>query len=72
MRGEEIAMGTEQRSSQCMLGDEFAEFVANPEAQVRGGVVVLAARREKQSGLLEKMAQAEINRLLRAEIADKR
>jgi len=54
-----------------LLADEFGGFVANPSAQQRGGAVVLAARGKKCQGLLEKMAQAEVNRLLRVEIARK-
>jgi len=49
--------------------DEFAGFLANPAALKRGGAAVQAARGQQRQGLLERMAQAEVNRLLRAEIA---
>ena len=50
---------------------EFTGFIANPRALRRGGAAILAARSQKQRGLLERMAQAEVNRHLRAEIAAK-
>ena len=49
--------------------DEFAGFLANPAALKRGGIVIQAARGQKLRGLLERLAQVEANRLLRAEIA---
>ena len=49
--------------------DEFAGFLANPAALKRGGSVIQAARGQKLRGLLERLAQVETNRLLRAEIA---
>jgi hypothetical protein len=49
--------------------DEFAGFLANPAALKRGGVAIQAARGQQRRGLLERLAQAEANRLLRAEIA---
>jgi hypothetical protein len=52
--------------------DEFAGFIANPRALRRGGAAVSAARSQKRRGLLERMAQAEVNRHWRAEIAAKR
>jgi len=51
--------------------DEFTGFVANPSAQRRGGRTVRAARGQKGQGLLEKMAQVEVNRFLRVEVASK-
>ncbi len=51
--------------------DESAGFVANPRALRRGGAAVSAARSQKRRGLLERMAQAEVNRHWRAEIAAK-
>ena len=48
---------------------EFAGFLANPAALKRGGIVIQAARGQKLRGLLERLAQVEANRLLRAEIA---
>jgi hypothetical protein len=51
--------------------DEFAGFIANPRALRRGGAAVSAARSQKRRGLVERMAQAEVNRHLRAEIAAK-
>ena len=49
--------------------DEFAGFLANPAALKRAGVAIQAARGQQRRGLLERLAQAEANRLLRAEIA---
>ena len=49
--------------------DEFAGFLANPAALKRGGFVIQAARGQELRGLLERLAQVEANRLLRAEIA---
>jgi len=65
-------MDMKLQQAQRLLVDEFGEFLANPAAQQRGGEAVLAARGRKCQGLLEKMAQAEVNRFLRAEIAVKR
>ena len=59
-----------ERSSHSLV-DRFAGFLANCAAQRRGGTAVLAARGQKRQGLLERMAQAEVNRFLRAEIASK-
>jgi len=50
---------------------EFAGFVANPNALKRGGKATRAARRRKQRGLLERLAQAEASRFWRAEIDQK-
>jgi hypothetical protein len=47
---------------------EFAGFIANPRALRRGGAAVSAARSQKRRGLLERIAQAEVNRYWRAEI----
>jgi hypothetical protein len=49
--------------------DEFAGFLANPAALERGGIAIQAARGQHRGGLLDRLAQAEANRLLRAEIA---
>jgi hypothetical protein len=49
--------------------EEFAGFLANPAALKRGGAAIQAARGQQRRGLLERLAQAEANRLLRAEIA---
>jgi hypothetical protein len=49
--------------------DEFAGFLANPAALERGGIAIRAARGQQRRGLLERLAQAEANRLLHAEIA---
>jgi len=49
--------------------DEFAGFLANPPALERGGTAIQTARGQQRRGLLERLAQAEANRLLRAEIA---
>lgn len=49
--------------------EEFAGFLANPAALKRGGTAIQAARGQQRRGLLERLAQAEANRLLRAEIA---
>ncbi len=50
---------------------EFAGFIANPSALRRGGAAVSAARSQKRRGLLERIAQAEVNRYWREEIAAK-
>jgi hypothetical protein len=50
---------------------EFAGFIANPRALRRGGAAVSMARCQKRRGLLERIAQAEVNRYWRAEIAAK-
>ena len=50
-------------------GGEFVGFLANPDASHRGGMVVQASRAKLRCGLVEKMAQAEVNRFLRTEIA---
>jgi len=47
---------------------EFAGFLANPRALKRGGPATQAGRCQKRRGLLYRMAQIEVNRLLRAEI----
>ena len=47
---------------------EFAGFLANPRALRRGGPATQAGRCQKRRGLLYRMAQIEVNRLLRAEI----
>jgi len=62
--------------------DEFAGFVANPQALQRGDLAVRALRRQSTAigitgliprwELLERMAQVEINRFLRAEITAKK
>jgi len=62
--------------------DEFAGFVANPQALQRGGRAVRALWRHGSAvgitrliprwELLERMAQVEVNRFLRAEIAAKK
>ena len=49
--------------------DEFAGFLANPAALTRGGVATQVARRQTLQGLLDRMAQAEVNRFWRVEIA---
>jgi hypothetical protein len=49
--------------------DEFAGFLANPADLKRGGIAIQAARGPQRRGLLERLAQAAANRLLRAEIA---
>ena len=51
--------------------DEFAGFLANPGAQDRGGKATQAARGHQRRGLLKRLAQAEVNRRLRAEVAQK-
>lgn len=48
--------------------DEFAGFIANPSALRRAGAAVSAARSQKRRGLLERIAQAEVNRYWRAKI----
>jgi len=50
-------------------GGEFVGFLANPDAGHRGGMAVQASRAKLRRGLVEKMAQAEVNRFLRTEIA---
>ena len=52
--------------------DEFAGFLANPAALKRGGTVIQAARGQKRRGLLDRLAQAEANRFLRAEMVARR
>lgn len=62
--------------------DEFAGFVANPQALQRGGPAVRALRRQGTTAgitelvprweLLERMAHVEVNRFLRAEITAKK
>jgi hypothetical protein len=64
-------MGAKSDRSNLSPADEFTGFVANPSAQGRGGTTVRAARGQKRQGLLEKMAQAEVNQFLRVEIASK-
>jgi hypothetical protein len=49
--------------------DEFAGFVANPAAYQRGGAATQAVRGHQGRGLLQRMADAEVNRFWRAEIA---
>jgi hypothetical protein len=49
--------------------DEFAGFVANPAAFRRGGAATQAVRGHQGRGLLQRMADAEVNRFWRAEIA---
>jgi len=49
--------------------DEFAGFLANPNARRRGGKATRAVRGRQRRGLLERLAQMEINRRWRAEIA---
>ena len=49
--------------------DEFAGFLANPAALTRGGPATQVARRQTLRGLLDRMAQAEVNRFWRVEIA---
>jgi len=53
-------------------GGEVVGFLANPDASHRGGIAVRASRSRLRRGPMEKMAQAEANRFLRAEIADRR
>ena len=48
---------------------EFAGFLANPAALRRGGVATQAVRNQRRGPLLDRMAQSEINRFWRAEIA---
>jgi hypothetical protein len=43
--------------------------VANPAALKRGGAAVQAVRNQKCRGLLRWMAEAEVNRFWRAELA---
>jgi len=50
---------------------EFAGFLANPGAQDRGGKATQTARGQQRRGLLERVAQAEVNRRLRAEVVQK-
>jgi hypothetical protein len=50
---------------------DFSDFVANPRALKRGGAAVQASRSRKRRGLLERLAQAEINQTWRAEITAK-
>jgi hypothetical protein len=49
--------------------DEFAGFVANPAAYRRGGAATQAVRGHQSRGLLQRIADAEVNRFWRAEIA---
>jgi hypothetical protein len=64
-------MSAKSDRSNLLPADEFTGFVANPSAQQRGGTTVRAARGQKCQGLLEKMAQVEVNRYLRVEIVSK-
>lgn len=64
-------MSAKSDRSNLSPADEFTGFVANPSAQQRGGTTVRAARGLKRQGLLEKMAQVEVNRYLRVEVASK-
>jgi len=61
----------EQEKWIATTADEFTGFVANPTASQRGGTAVQVARGAVRYALLERMAQAEVNRFLRAEIAGK-
>jgi uncharacterized protein YgbK (DUF1537 family) len=54
-----------------MTEDELVRFVANPQALSRGGFAIQAARSGQTQGLWERLAQAEVNRYLRAETAAK-
>lgn len=65
--------------SQKERQDEFAGFLANPDARQRGGAAVQAlrcggstvqtTRNRHRWGLLKRLAHAEINRFWRVEIA---
>jgi hypothetical protein len=59
------------QSRMSIAGDEFVGFLANPDAGQRGGMAIRASRPKARRGLMEKTAQAEANRFLRAEIAGK-
>lgn len=50
---------------------QFAGFLANPAALERGGRTVQAGRGQQRRGLLERLAQTEVNRALRREIQRK-
>jgi len=61
---------TESENTYRSIIDEFVGFLANPAALKRGGAATQAARNQKMRGtLLDRMAQLEINRFWRAEIA---
>jgi len=62
----------EQENWVATAADEFSGFLANPAAGRRGGVAVRTARRKMRQGLLERMAQAEVNRFLQSEVTRKR
>lgn len=49
--------------------DEFAGFLVNPAALTRGGAATKAIRNQRRGALLDRMAQLEVNRFWRAEIA---
>jgi hypothetical protein len=51
------------------ITDEFGGFLANPQARKRGSRATRALRGHQTRGLLERMAQAEVNRRLRVELA---
>jgi hypothetical protein len=51
-----------------MAKDEFAGFLANPSARGRGGRATRAVRGQQCRGLLERLAQKEVNRRLRREV----
>ena len=65
-RKNDVAEGSEQLIRSL---DEFIGFLANRSALERGGAIVLATRRQKRRGLLERMAQVEVNGFLRVGIA---
>lgn len=60
-----------QRNRQKKQENEFAGFLANPQALRRGGAAIQAARGRQWRGLLERLAQAETQRFWQAEIAAK-
>jgi hypothetical protein len=62
----------EHQSSITIAGDEFVGFLANPDASHRGGMAVRASRAKLRRGLVEKMAQVEVNRFFRSEITGRR
>jgi hypothetical protein len=47
---------------------EFIDFLVNPAAHKRGGGAVQAVRGQQRRGLMERMAQAEVNHHLRDEV----
>jgi hypothetical protein len=60
---------SDTRDACLAIPDKFGGFVANPAALKRGGAAVQAVRNQKCRGLLRWMAEAEVNRFWRHELA---